>query len=321
MSTEPASIGAYQKRLNCPCCGASVARAAKKAASSPPAETLDIETHSTFLSGYTTERVFFTYVECGDCGAKYCPVYYSQEQLDQLYSRQAENMAEAPLEARQRTQAEYARLLVRYSRMAGNYLEIGADIGLFAEACATVGRFDHFWLYEPNQEVHGQVAARFRGRNHTIAASNFRAADVPAGSLSTVTLIHVLDHLPQPHAFLREIMASLEPGGVLFTVTHDSASLLARALGRRWPPYTLQHPHLFSPRSITRLMQSAGFEVLEIAKSTNYFPLPYLIRAGLTVLNLPNGLVPNWQAPLVGLKLGNIAMIARKPEVIGNINA
>ena len=218
-----------------------------------------------------------------------------------------------PLSARTRTQHDYIRLLARHSRRAGNFLEIGPDIGLFASAFAKGSSFDHFWLYEPNREVHRSLADNFSGLSHSISADIFRASDVPPQSVSTAVMIHVLDHLLQPKDFLQEIKASLEPGGVVFIVTHDCGSTLARVLGRRWPPYTLQHPQLFSQRSIATLLQASGLEVVESVKTTNYFPLPFLMRAGLTVLGLPERLVPEGTGPLLGLKLGNIGTIARKP--------
>jgi 2-polyprenyl-3-methyl-5-hydroxy-6-metoxy-1,4-benzoquinol methylase len=298
----------------CPCCGGPAADAKPRVASSPPAETLRADGHGAFHSGYTQARVFFTYFECPQCSALFCRSYYRQSQLDGLYGRQAENMVSVPLAARRRTQENYAPLLRRHSRMAGNFLEIGPDIGLFASAFAEAGSFEHFWLYEPNQEVHQSLADNFRGVSFTINPGIFRASDVPAQSVSTAVMIHVLDHLLQPKEFLLEVKASLEPGGVVLIVTHDCGSPLARVLGRRWPPYTLQHPQLFSQRSLATLLQASGFEVVETVKTTNYFPLPFLMRAALTVFGLPERFVPAGEAPLVGLKLGNIGTIARKPK-------
>jgi 2-polyprenyl-3-methyl-5-hydroxy-6-metoxy-1,4-benzoquinol methylase len=303
----------YLRIEHCPCCGTPASKAERRVASRPPAETLNPDHHGNFLSGYTTARVFFTYFECTRCSAMFCPTYYRQSQLDGLYGRQAENMVAVPLPARRRTQDDYVQLLRRHSRMAGNFLEIGPDIGLFAASLAKVGSFEHFWLYEPNRDVHQSLADNFRGLSHTIKAGIFRASDVPAQSISTAAMIHVLDHLLEPAEFLREVKASLEPGGVIFIVTHDCASLLARTLGRRWPPYTLQHPQLFSQRSMATLLRTSGFEVVETIKTTNYFPLPYLIRAALTVFGLPAGRIPAGAAPLVGIKLGNIATVGRKP--------
>jgi hypothetical protein len=163
----------YLRVAFCPCCGAPANSAKPSVASSPPAETLSPDQHGQFLSGYTDKRVFFTYFECPNCSAKFCPTYYRQSQLDGLYGRQAENMVSVPLAARKRTQDDYIRLLRRHSRMAGNFLEIGPDIGLFASEFAKVGSFDHFWLYEPNREVrHG--AKRHHVRQ---AAANTRRHD------------------------------------------------------------------------------------------------------------------------------------------------
>jgi hypothetical protein len=78
--------------------------------------------------------------------------------------------------------------------------------------------------------------------------------------------------------------------------------------------YYTTHPQLYSQRSIATLLQTSGFEVVESIKTTDYFPLPFLLRAGLTVFGLPERLVPEGTAPLLGLKLGNIGTIARKPK-------
>jgi hypothetical protein len=121
------ALSDYLRIESCPCCGAPAKNAMPRVASSPPAETLSLERHGKFLSGYTNERVFFTYFECPNCSARFCPTYYRQSQLDGLYGRQAENMVSVPLSARKRTQDDYINLLRRHSRMAGNFLEPGSS--------------------------------------------------------------------------------------------------------------------------------------------------------------------------------------------------
>jgi 2-polyprenyl-3-methyl-5-hydroxy-6-metoxy-1,4-benzoquinol methylase len=269
--------------------------------------------HGRFLSGYAPQRVFFTYVRCGKCDAYYCPIYYSTEQLQSLYRQQAENMADVPLGARERTQNGYLDILRRHSRMGGGLLEIGADLGLFAEACAHAGQFDRFWLSEPNRAVHGELARRFSHTNATILTAMSPAAEVPAGALSTAVMIHVLDHVPAPRAVLQDIFAALEPGGVLMIVTHNARSWLARLLGRRWPPFTLQHPQLFSPEAMRVLLTACGFELLEVNRTTNYFPLTFLARAAFTVLGLSAKWLPEQGGPAVGVQLGNMCAVARRP--------
>jgi SAM-dependent methyltransferase len=304
----------FLRRHRCPFCGQLTSRSPRKVASIPPAETISAEEHGRFLSGYTSHRVFFTYVECEECSALFCPIFYNQDQLNRLYAHQPENMAEASLEGRKRTQHGYARMLMGYAPAHGNFLEIGADIGLFAGVCAQSGLFNKMFLYEPNLLVHAELAQRLAGRDITINHESFSPADVPAASVSAAAMIHVLDHILDPVALVREIRDVMQPGGLLLVVVHNSQSLLARILGRRFPPFTLQHPHLFSPKSLTRLLASAGLECVGIKNTTNYFPVTHFARAALSILGLKPDILPAWDRPLIGLQLGNIAAIARKPS-------
>jgi len=300
----------YLRRSRCPCCGKDFGASRPVVASQPPAEGLTIAEHGRFLSGYSAKRVFFSYYRCESCGVLFCPTYYTQAQLERLYGRQAENMAEVPVETRRLTHAEYVRLTIRHSPMDGGFLELGADIGLFAEQCVELGRFDKLWLYEPNVTVHDELRRRIGPRNAVIRSDSFAATDVPAESVSTAALIHVLDHLLEPRAMLENVRRCLQPNGVVLVVTHDCASPLARLLGRRWPPYTLQHPQLFSRQSLRRTLEHAGLEVLEIVGVRNFFSATHLMRAGLAIFGLPDAL-PDWRRPVLGLPLGNMAAVAR----------
>lgn len=304
----------YAQRTTCPCCQASVSAARGEVFSTPRAEDIPFAQHGEFLSGYAPRRVFFTYVRCGECDACYCPRYYRGDQLRMLYELQSENMADVPVGSREQTQMGYVDILRRHSRLAGGLLEIGADIGLFAQACAQVGKFEHFWLSEPNRTVHDQIRSRFPNGKATLLDTMSAVSDVPPGAISTAVMIHVLDHLPEPRCILRDVFKALEPGGVLMIVTHNVRSWLARLLGPRWPPFTLQHPQLFSPRAMRSLLTASGFEVLEIVRTTNIFPASFLLRAGLTVVGLPAQWVPKHQGFDVGVRLGNICTIARRPH-------
>ena len=301
----------YLARSACPCCGAPQSMASPAVHSTPAAEALPPEQHSGFMSGYKSQRVFFSYFRCGTCGLLYCPVFYNHDQLLTHYKHQLENMAGVPRAARSRTQEGYARLLIRHSRGCGGFFEVGPDIGLFAEACARTGNFSHFWLYEPNVNVHSELAARFESRPHTIRASMVPTEEIVPGSVSAAALIHVLDHLLDPVDYLAELGKKLESDGILLIVAHNSSSLLARGLGRRWPPFALQHPQLYTPKSIAALLQRTGFAVLEMAAATNHFPLMHLVRAGFEVLGVP-GIAPGAQGPILPIRLGNMVVIARK---------
>jgi len=82
----------------------------------------------------------------------------------------------------------------------------------------------------------------------------------PTASFDAVTLNHVIEHLPDPVATLRECARILKPEGKLMLFTPNSASLGHRLFKRDWrglePP---RHLFLYSPGSISSLLHQTGF--------------------------------------------------------------
>ena len=82
---------------------------------------------------------------------------------------------------------------------------------------------------------------------------------------------HVLEHTQDPLAELRAARAVLAPGGVLhvgvpnlagFTITLKSWQSRLRLKRKRWKHYgALHHLWFFTPRTLARLVEAAGFEV------------------------------------------------------------
>lgn len=282
-------------------------------ASDPPAESKHIDDLGKFLSDYDAKRVFFTYYECGICSAYFCPTYFSQKQLGELYAHQPENMQLAPLAARVQTQKSYVSILEARAKLEGRYLEIGADIGLFSELCAKNGNFEDFILYEPNLTIYDELAQRMSGHVVDIRTEDLPDTHIENESVSIAVMIHVLDHLLDPERMLKQVVESLKPGGTLFVITHNRASFLARVLGKRWPPYTMQHPHLFTPQAMRVLLERAGLEDVQFQGTRNSFPATYFVQAGLETIGISNKLVFTMDRPVFGIPLGNIATIAKKP--------
>lgn len=294
--------GEFPVRM-CPACGDNVPLA--EVFSKRPAECMPFEDLRHFWAGFHRDKVVFTYARCGSCDILYAPHFFTLAQLRDLYAELAPNMEDVPGPALEATQASYWRSAKRRPLPKGGFLEIGPDIGYVVGDAAREGTFDHFWLFEPNRAVHQSLTAATAGRPHTISADMDDLSPVPDGSIALAVMIHVLDHLLEPLAFLRQVHAKLAPGGTLMIVTHNERSLLRRVMGLKFPPFCLQHPELYNPRSIKMLLERAGYSGSEVKRSTNYFPVAFLVRQAAWTCGIDFSKVPLPARP-IGLKLGNM---------------
>lgn len=295
-------------RRNCPACGANGGIA--ETSSATPAESLSLEQLKPYWRGLFQEKLFFTYDRCGGCGLLYAPVFFDQAQLGELYSAMAPNMDAVPTDAIEATQRVYFEEATEGLAVSGNFVEIGPDVGYIVGHAARDERFEHFYLFEPNKAVHAEVGAAAGARPFTISEDMDNLSAVPDGSAALVLMVHVLDHLLDPKAMLQQIHRKLKPGGRVAIVTHNESSLLRSVMGTRWPPFCLQHPELYNPQSITKLLNSAGYGTVEVHGSKNYFPIGFMVRQAAYTVGIKLGNVPLPKIVL-GLRLGNIMTIAQ----------
>lgn len=294
-------------KRSCPICHAP--EGARKAMSSaPPAETLDFGVLKNSWHGFFKEKHFFSYLRC-QCGLLYCREFFNQSQLEMLYGSMPDNTAGVPSGMLEKTQRGYFEVLQKHLKSGGSYLEIGPDIGLFARLAAETGKFDRHWLFEPNKAVHAVLGQAMQGRKYDICTDLFDYSRIPDGTVSCLVMIHVLDHVLEPKAMLEALRHKLTSDAVVLFVTHDESSLLTKLLRAKWPAFCLQHPQLFRPATIGGLLHHAGYELVEVKKSYNYFPVMYLLKHALWTVGIqfPEFKKLNWLK--LPLKLGNIISV------------
>lgn len=295
--------------LDCPSCGAN--DPVDEMSSERRAEDMTLDQLRPFWSGLFKKKVFFTYARCRPCGQMYAPHFFTPDQLGELYANMAPNMEDVPGPALEATQKGYWEAAWARSLPDGGYLEIGPDIGYIVRHAAQMGRFEKFWLFEPNRAVHAELAAAAGDRPHVVATDMDDLSPVSDGSIALAVMIHVLDHLLDPLAILRQIETKLKPGGVVMIVTHNEKSLLRSIMKVKFPPFCLQHPELYNPQSMAALLGRAGFADVNVGRSTNYFPIAFMVRQAAWTFGLNLGKAPLPKRP-IGLKLGNMISFAGK---------
>jgi len=76
--------------------------------------------------------------------------------------------------------------------------------------------------------VRGTLETLLAGKSFHILPEFLNVSKLPHRGISTVVMVHVLDHLTDPKALLLELKKKLAPEAVLLFVTHDETSLLAK---------------------------------------------------------------------------------------------
>jgi hypothetical protein len=269
------------------------------------AESLTFNSLISYWNGFFKEKIIFSYVRCNSCSLLFCPRFFSNQQLKNLYGQMPPNMDEVPKNALTKTQYGYFKTLKNLSSLKGGYLEIGPDIGLFTEHCVREGSFDDYWLFEPNKAVKNDLKRVVHGRKAKIIHEMTNFSAIPNNHIDVVIIIHVMDHLLDPVGTLLALRKKLKKDGKILIVTHDEASLL-----RKWPAFCLQHPQIYNLKTTRELLRVAGFEVLEQHKTVNYFKLSFLFKHLLWAIGLKFIKIPRIFDITLGLKLGNILTIA-----------
>lgn len=89
-------------------------------------------------------------------------------------------------------------------------------------------------------------------------------ASIEPESVSAVTMMDLIEHLPSPEETLAAAARITRPNGGLAILTPDAGSVVSRLLGPRWPELQRAPEHLvlYSVRGLATVLERNGYEVL-----------------------------------------------------------
>ncbi len=165
---------------------------------------------------------------------------------------------------------EYVRRISALLPTKGRLLDVGAATGFFVAIANLMG------FTATGVELSSYAAAVGRQKGLEIVAGTL--SDI-SGAFEVITMLDVIEHVPDPRAELTRAHALLVDGGVLVLNTPDIGSLYARLMGKRWhlvvPP---EHLFYFTRRNLSMLLVECGFEVVEVTTIGKSFTLPYIFK-------------------------------------------
>lgn len=150
----------------------------------------------------------------------------------------------------------------------GRFLDVGCNKGLMLRAFA----HDH-----PHWELHGyEVSSHYQAAlRDVLGPGRFHTGPLEAlpHALDVVTLLHTLEHIPDPVTALRALKEHMSPEGILFVQVPDL---------RHAPGDLVVYDHLshFVPETLVGLVERAGFEVELVSDTATPRELALVARPG-----------------------------------------
>lgn len=314
LSKSKHEVDPIWRRRNCPICGSIKIPIKPSAIAKIPAEKMNWDEAKSYFIGLRNDQVFFSYYRCKDCALLYCPWYFTEDQIAVLYSEMPDNSMGEDKSTVSKTQSAYAKWILQDGVVADAYLEVGPDIGLVSKEIVALNAPKRASFIEPNLSVRSELLDNVKAVESIEVVDYIESLEKT--NFTLIVGVHVYDHLLDPVKDLRSIHARAGVGAHLSIVVHDEKSNLRSLLKAKWPPFCLQHPQLYNPKTLKALLRKSGWSARKIEKSTNWYHLKYFIGMGFSVLGIADRVsryLPDIEFPI---RLGNLICLADKKDSI-----
>lgn len=218
------------------------------------------------------------------------------------YWREAEdpdgNLRRPHEEREQRLLAVRAELAFIAALPAGRVLDVGCGVGTLLSALSD--------SWEKHGVEPSAFAAREASRYARVHRGALESARYPSAHFDLLVLHHVIEHMADPVAAIRECFRILKADGKLLVGTPDFDSACARRFGQNFRLlHDPTHISLFTRDSLRRLLEDEGFTIEDV--DVPYFDTPYFTEENLLRLFDTSAVSP----PFVG---NVVTFYCRKPQ-------
>lgn len=226
------------------------------------------ESVTCYVCGGTEERTIFVksglrFVSCERCGLIFMNPRVSATALEQLYefdSKANDAWVDVLLsDAEEKFQTyDFGSLLDELGDRQGRLLDVGCSIGRLLNLARARG-YDVLGL-----EL-GARAARHAREQYglPVIEKTLEESQLESASFDVVTMIEVLEHLPDPRSALTEIHRILKEGGLLLIGVPNAWSLGVLVLGEAARTFNRNHLAYYNERTLTQLLTQKGFRLVK----------------------------------------------------------
>lgn len=159
---------------------------------------------------------------------------------------------------RKRTLLSKRRLVINETGVTeGRLLDIGCGTGAFLDKMKKAG-WDITGL-EPDAAARKNAASLYSIQ----PLGSQKLFELTPANYHAITMWHVLEHVHELHAYIRQMAALLAPGGKIFIAVPNYTSYDATLYRTNWAAYDVpRHLYHFSPQSMERLLGLYGLKVI-----------------------------------------------------------
>jgi 2-polyprenyl-3-methyl-5-hydroxy-6-metoxy-1,4-benzoquinol methylase len=155
------------------------------------------------------------------------------------------------------------------SKPHGHLLDIGCGSGMLLKGMHHLG-----WQVE-GVDFDAEAVRNARAKGLRVHLGSLAEQNFPDDTFDAVTMSHLIEHVSDPVALLRECYRILKPGGHLVIVTPNANSWGHRLYGADWrglePP---RHIHIFANGPLKSVLREAGFHKVHLSttiRAANFY--------------------------------------------------
>ncbi len=213
-------------------------------------------------------------LRCNSCGFGFRQVRSNPAEMAELYRKMDVGVYESETANRKATAARHLAILKRFTAGPGRVLDAGCASGHFLYEARLAG-----WSVagvEPSETLFAR-AREILGPDADLRRCILEQANFAPQSFDAVTLWDVLEHVPDPAAFMRLCSTLLKPAGKLYLNVPDLDSKEARLLGKKWPLLLAEHLNYFNRNSLRVCGEKSGLTLVHFGRRAVSFSVNYIL--------------------------------------------
>lgn len=254
-----------------------------------------------FASYIATESV--KYSRCLNCGLIFQNPIISEEEINNIYT---ENYFEYEIE----NQKNFFNLMLLGLKDIDfeNIKETFPNKRMLDIGCATGMLLNH--LKNEGFDTYGveicKESAEYAKKNYSlnIYQKHLKECNFKENYFGVIHFSHLIEHVPNPNEFLKEVYKILSPNGYIILTTPNADGLFAKKYKENWRAVMPQHLWLFRKNTLINFLKDIGFKIL---KNVSWGSIPIEKKTNKTLKYLADRFVKKTNT-------GDVMLILAKKE-------